>query len=49
MYREAYRLETANVEKAKTLWRQVVDLVAPGSEYHAKATAKLRWYEHVQG
>lgn len=45
LYRQALRLEYVNTERAKELWRQVIEIVPPGSEYHTKATSKLAWYE----
>jgi hypothetical protein len=45
LYRQALRLEYVNTDRAKDLWRQVMELVPPGSEYHNKAREKLTWYE----
>jgi hypothetical protein len=45
LYRQALRLEYVNAERAKDLWRQVMNLVPPGSEYYNKANEKLTWYE----
>jgi tetratricopeptide (TPR) repeat protein len=47
MYREGYRLETANLAKAIQRWRQVTELAPPSSEYYTKAKAKLRFYEEM--
>ena len=43
-YLEGYRLESANINKAREHWLKTVDLAAPGTEYSTKAKAKLRWY-----
>lgn len=45
LYRQALRLEYVNTEKAKELWRQVMEVVPPGTEYHTKASSKLAWYD----
>lgn len=45
LFREGYRLESADLSRAKERWREVLELVPPGSEYHVKARAKLAWYE----
>lgn len=45
LYRQALRLEYVNTERAKELWRQVMEIVPPGSEYYTKASSKLAWYE----
>jgi tetratricopeptide (TPR) repeat protein len=47
LYREGYRLESVNLERAMTIWVEVTELLPPGTEYHTKARAKLRW--HQQG
>ncbi|MFK8017158.1 MAG: FHA domain-containing protein [Gammaproteobacteria bacterium] len=47
LYREGYRLESVNIERAKALWREVITLLPPGTEYHTKARAKLRWHEQL--
>ncbi len=44
LYQQAYKLETASLDRALELWRQVVSITPPGSEYHTKANAKLKWY-----
>ncbi len=45
LYRQALRLEYVNSERAKQLWKQVMDIVPPGTEYYTKASSKLAWYE----
>lgn len=45
LYRQALRLEYVNAEKAKGMWREVTQLLPPGTEYHTKASSKLAWYE----
>lgn len=45
LYRQALRLEYVNTEKAKSLWKEVTDLVPPGTEYYTKASSKLAWYD----
>ena len=45
LYRQALRLEYVNTDRAKDLWRQVMELVPPGTEYYNKASEKLTWYE----
>ncbi|MFK7888003.1 MAG: FHA domain-containing protein [Gammaproteobacteria bacterium] len=45
LFREGYRLEGVNLERAKALWTQVTEILPPGTEYHTKARAKLRWHE----
>lgn len=45
LYRQALRLEYVNTERAKELWKQVMSLVPPGTEYYTKASSKLAWYE----
>lgn len=45
LYRQALRLEYVNTEKAKALWKQVMELVPPGTEYYTKSSSKLAWYE----
>lgn len=45
LYRQALRLEYVNTEKAKSLWKEVIDLVPPGTEYYTKASSKLAWYD----
>lgn len=45
LYRQALRLEYVNTTKARSLWREVVDLLPPGTEYNTKASAKLAWYD----
>lgn len=45
LYRQALRLEYVNASKAKALWKEVTELLPPGTEYHTKASAKLAWYE----
>lgn len=45
LFREGYRLESADLSQAKEHWQEVLELVPPGSEYHVKARAKLAWYE----
>lgn len=47
LYREGYRLESVNLERAMAIWVEVTELLPPGTEYHTKARAKLRW--HQQG
>ena len=46
-FREGYRLESVNIERAMALWTEVTELLPPDTEYHMKARAKLRW--HQQG
>lgn len=45
LYRQALRLEYVNTERAKELWRQVMEIVPPGTEYYTKASSKLAWYD----
>ncbi|MEO1575022.1 MAG: hypothetical protein AAFU65_08700, partial [Pseudomonadota bacterium] len=45
LFREGYRLESVSIERAKALWTEVTNLLPPGTEYHTKARAKLRWHE----
>jgi hypothetical protein len=45
LYRQALRLEYVNTERAKQLWKQVMDTVPPGTEYYTTASSKLAWYE----
>lgn len=45
LYRQALRLEYVNSNKAKSMWREVTNLLPPGTEYHTKASSKLAWYE----
>lgn len=45
LYRQALRLEYVNTERAKELWKQVMDTVPPGTEYYTKASSKLAWYD----
>lgn len=45
LYRQALRLEYVNTEKAKSLWKEVIELVPPGTEYYTKASSKLAWYD----
>lgn len=45
LYRQALRLEYVNSTKAKAMWREVTQLLPPGTEYHTKASSKLAWYE----
>ena len=45
LFREGYRLETVNLEKAKQHWQEVVKMIPPGLEYHTRASAKLHWYD----
>lgn len=45
LYRQALRLEYVNTQKAKELWREVVELVPPGNEYYTKSASKLAWYD----
>ncbi len=47
LYRDGYRKETVNLVQARTHWQAVIDLVPPGTEYHTKARAKLRWYAYL--
>ena len=49
VYRDAYRLETVDIERAKQLWEKVLILVPRENEYYVKAAAKLEWYAHLQG
>jgi len=48
LYRDGYRKETINLTQARTHWQAVIDLVPPGTEYHTKARAKLRWYAYLR-
>ena len=48
IYRDGYRMETANLRRAKQKWEEVLTIVPPGSEYYTKATAKLRWYAQLR-
>lgn len=43
-YLDGYRLESANISKAREHWLKSVALAAPGTEYSTKSKAKLRWY-----
>lgn len=45
LYRQALRLEYVNADRAKELWREVLTLVPPGTEYYTKASSKLAWYD----
>ncbi|MGC1509182.1 FHA domain-containing protein [Ketobacter sp.] len=45
LYRQALRLEYVNAGKAKDMWREVTQILPPGTEYHTKASAKLAWYD----
>lgn len=45
LYRQALRLEYVNSNKAKSMWREVTNLLPPGTDYHTKASSKLAWYE----
>lgn len=47
IYRQAYRMETVNLHQATMLWKKVLDLVPPGTNYHTKASSKLSWYASV--
>lgn len=47
LYREGYRKETVNLSQARDHWQRVLSMVPPGSEYHTKARAKLRWYAYL--
>lgn len=49
LFREGYRLETVDLRRAVALWRSVRKLVPPGTEYHTRATARLRWYADREG
>lgn len=45
LYRQALRLEYVNANKAKSMWREVTELLPPGTDYHTKASSKLAWYD----
>ncbi len=45
LFREGYRLESVNIDRAKQCWSQVLTLMPPESEYYIKASAKLAWYQ----
>lgn len=45
LFREGYRLETAELARARERWERVLELVPPADEYHIKAKAKLAWYQ----
>ena len=47
LYRDGYRKETINLTQARTAWQKVLTVVPPGTEYHTKARAKLRWYAYL--
>ena len=47
LYRDGYRKETINLTQARTAWQKVLTIVPPGTEYHTKARAKLRWYAYL--
>lgn len=49
LFREGYRLETVDLRQAVARWRSVQKLVPPGTEYHTRATARLRWYADREG
>lgn len=49
LFREGYRLETVDLRRAVARWRSVQKLVPPGTEYHTRATARLRWYADREG
>ena len=49
LYRKALRLEYVDIQKAKQLWQEVVQLVPSGTEYYTKASSKLAWYERWGG
>lgn len=48
LYEEGYQLESQDIERATTLWREAVEVLPPGNEYHTKARAKLLWHEQAR-
>jgi len=49
LFREGCRLETVDLRRAVARWRSVQKLVPSGTEYHTRATARLRWYADTEG
>ncbi len=48
LYREGYRLETVDLERARERWRRLIAMAPPDEPYRIKAEARLAWHARLE-